>query len=157
MLITNSKERVVEEIDMHGTSIALGRTFKGDYANSSSYIMEVMSELTALGIETLPNQTIGIFYDDPSKKAADLLMSFQGAFIKRPLKEVPQSFIQFLFTGRYLYIKLTDADIMKMIYEGYNMLFNYIKEKNIKLKSPSGYQVLSNMPNGFVAEILMEM
>ncbi|MEJ0033368.1 MAG: hypothetical protein WDO15_24875 [Bacteroidota bacterium] len=46
---------------------------------------------------------------------------------------------------------------MKMIYEGYNALFTYIKERNVKLKSPSGYQVLSSTSNGLVAEILMEM
>ena len=43
---------------------------------------------------------------------------------------------------------------MKAIYEGYDALFNYIAENNVKLKSPAGYQV-STIDNGnIVTEIL---
>jgi len=140
-----------------GSPTALGKTFKGDYANSPAYIMEVMNDLARLGIESLPNQTIGVYYDDPSKKEAQLLMSFQGVFVTHTLKEVPSPFIQFSFSGKYLYIKLTGMDVMRMIYEGYNMLFNFIKTNSIKLKSPTGYQIFTNTGDGIVAEILLEI
>ena len=157
MILTHSKPLVVGEIDMKGSPTALGKTFKGDYAKSSSYVMDVISELSRLGISSVPGQTLGIFYDDPSKKQPDQLMSFQGVFVAQPVKDVPPSFIQYSFRGRYVYVKNSGPDIMKIIFEAYSVLFGYIQANGVKLKSPSGYQVLTHTDNGFVAEILMEL
>ncbi len=157
MILTHAKDLVVGDIDMKGSPVAWGKTFKGDYAKSPSYIMEVMSELSQLGISSVPGQTLGIFYDDPSKKEPDKLMSFQGVFVEQPLKQLPASMIQFSFNGRYLYVKNSGADVMKMIFEAYNRLFEYIKTNSANLKSPTGYQVLTNTPEGVIVEILMEL
>ena len=157
MLLTETKNLVVQEIGRQGSPTALGKTFKGDYAKSSSYIMEVISELSRLGIDAVPGQTLGIYYDDPSKKQQDQLMSFQGVFIDRPLKEVPASFIQFSFNGRFLYVKNEGQDVMKAIFEAYDVLFKYISKNNSKLKSPGGYQILTHTGTSLVAEILMEL
>jgi hypothetical protein len=46
---------------------------------------------------------------------------------------------------------------MKSIYDGYGALFTHIQQNNIKLESPTGYQI-STFENGTViTEIYMKM
>lgn len=157
MILTHAKNLVVGEIEMQGSPVAWGKTFKGDYARSPLYITDVISELSKLGVTPVPGQTLGIFYDDPSKKEADQLMSFQGVFVEQTDKKIPAPLIRFSFEGRYLYVRNSGDDVMKMIFEAYDRLFNYVRVNNVDLKSPGGYQVLSNTNTGTIVEILMEI
>lgn len=157
MLFTQYKPLVVQEIEISRSPVAIGKIFKGDYARSSSYIMDVISELSGHGISPVQGQTLGIFYDNPSGTAADQLTSFQGVFVESLPKDIPSSLTQFSFNGRYLYVTNNGLDVMKAIFEAYDVMFKYAREKKVNVSSPAGYQVLTQTGESYTAEILMKL
>ncbi len=145
----------VTEITLAKPIIVVGKLFTGDYAKSPEYISVTMEILRSAGISFDERKVIGVYYDNPNNKKPEELKSFQGVFIDHSNIEIPGELEICQLKGNFLYVKAT-GDIMKAIYEGYDALFNYIAENNVKLKSPAGYQV-STIDNGnIVTEIYME-
>ena len=146
----------VRQVDLEEPLVIYGRHFQGDYARSPQYITEVMELLKQAGIDYQPNKALGIYYDNPQQKSPEELRCFQGVFINDAAAAVPQSLEKFVLTGRYLYVNIT-GDPMRSIFEGYQVLFDYIGKNNTHLKSPAGYQVSTFEDGAMTTEIYMEL
>jgi hypothetical protein len=136
--------------------ISFGRHFTGDYSQSQKYILEVQDILKKEGIEYTPFKVMGIFYDNPQEKPASDLRSFHAVFPLPGFQNAQTSLERFEVKGKFLQVNVK-GDPSISIMEGYGILFKYIQENRIRLKSPAGYQV-STFENGEVStEILMEI
>lgn len=145
----------VSRVTIDNPIFIAGKMVQGDYAKSYEYVSQVQKELADASVPFIQQKVIGIYYDNPQEKKTEDMRSFHGVFISNDIL-LPDSLIKMSLHGNYLYVKAT-GDIMKSIYDGYNALFAYIRQHNIKLKSPAGYQVATFADSVITTEIYMEL
>jgi effector-binding domain-containing protein len=144
------------EINLPAPIKAYGKVFTGDYAKAVHYIREIQAALNKRSIPFIANKVMGVYYDNPEQTKAEDLRSFHGVFIVNNDREAEITLAPLEFSGKCLYIKVT-GDPMRSIYEGYNVLFGYIKKNNVQLESNTGYQISSFEDGVIVTEIYMKI
>lgn len=147
---------MVKIINLNPGITAIGKNFIGDYANSPKFIAEVQAILAKTSTAFIPNKVLGVYYDNPEKTKVSELKSFQGVFIENYSGSYDPSLSALTLKGNYLYTKVS-GDPGKIIYEGYNAIFNHIQQNGIALQSNAGSQVSTFENNTLTMEIYMEV
>jgi effector-binding domain-containing protein len=149
-------EAIARPIVLNESPVILGRLFRGDYANSPLFIKEIIKALNNAYIPFIPNKILGVYFDHPQQKKVEDLLSFQGAFIPGEVEVIPFSLERFYLVGNYLYVKVI-GEPMNSITQAYEVLFQYVRENNVQLKSQAGHQV-STFENGVIStEVYMQV
>jgi|GEM_PF-3968735 len=146
----------VKEVQIGEAITAVGKIFRGDYAKTQEYILEVKKELRERNIAVLPGKVMGVYYDNPQHTPADELASFQGVFLEDESADTGFLLHRLSLKGRYLFTKVS-GDPTTSIMEGYSALFAYIRQHGAKPEMPAGFQI-STMENGVIStEIYMKL
>jgi hypothetical protein len=147
----------VRQIKVSDPIIIIGKLFYGDYSKSRQYVTDVETELKETSTPFIKQTVVGVYYDNPQEKNAADLKSFHGVIATPDISAIPETLTKLSICGDYLYVKVAGEDVMKAIYDGYNALFTHLQQKNLKLKSPAGYQISTFNDGNITTEIYLEL
>lgn len=147
---------MVQAINLPTPITVVGKYFTGDYAKSPQFITEIQEILSKSSTPFIPNKFLGVYYDNPEQTKTEDLKSFQGVFLEKENTKLDPSFSKLKIEGNFLYAKVT-GDPSKIVYDGYNAIFNHIQENGIALKSNAGFQISTFENNMLTVEIYMQI
>lgn len=150
------EKAIVQIINISRPITGVGKTFKGDYANSPNFVMKVQEILAKTSTPFIPNKVLGVYFDNPEKTKPEELNSFHGVFLQNENARFDPSLSKLSLKGNYLYTKVS-GDPSKVIYDGYKAIFSHIHKNGIALKSSAGFQVSTFENNAITIEIYMEI
>lgn len=146
----------VSRIQLPEPLVVIGKTFIGDYSDSSKYAAEVQAAAETSSINFEPLKVIGIYYDNPFEKPAAELKSFHGVFPTNPESAIQGSLEKLVLSGDFLSVTM-QGNPSDPIMDGYNALFEYIRENNVQLKSAAGFQISSFNQGEISLQIMMQV
>jgi effector-binding domain-containing protein len=124
---------------------------KGPYNEAFNNFGQLMKYIQQNNIAT-GAFSVGIYYDDPSTVAPELLRSEAGFSIKQPVKETEMFKCKTVPSGKAVCVRYTSMDEIVPAYEA---LEKYISENQLKTAPYSIELYYGNDPTKIDAEILM--